>query len=256
MNQNASAGWVRPLQMLRQLAQTRAVVEEVCDFCSARLAPSHRHLLEVTPRRIVCVCDPCALTFQGATGGRYKLVPRQVRRLADFRVTDAQWDSLALPINLAFLFHSSPQGKVVALYPSPAGVTESLLPLAHWQSLVKDNPILEQLEPDVEALLINRIGATREYYLAPIDWCFELTGVIRLQWRGLSGGTAVWKEIGSFFEKLRAIGTGSGPRVESGLVPPGPVTESPSRVQLRTRGSLDETTSETPAASRKDGARA
>ncbi len=168
MNQKAIAGWAPPLETLRQLAQARTVAEEVCDFCSARLAPIHRHLLEIVPRKIVCVCDACALTFQGVAGGRYKLVPRVAKRLAQFRVTDAQWDSLALPINLVFIFHSTPQQKVVALYPSPAGVTESLLPRAHWNALEADNPVLAQLEPDVEALLINRTGNTREYYLVPI----------------------------------------------------------------------------------------
>ena len=55
------------------------------------------------------------------------------------------------------------------------------------------------MEPDVEALLINRVGPAREYFLAPIDECYRLVGLIRLHWRGLSGGTEVWKEIQGFF---------------------------------------------------------
>ncbi len=68
------------------------------------------------------------------------------------------------------------------------------------------------MEPDVEALLANRIEQGHdqgggegggEYYLAPIDKCYELVGLIRAQWRGLSGGPEVWKQIGLFFEELK-----------------------------------------------------
>ena len=99
--------------------------------------------------------------------------------------------------------------RVSALYPSPAGATESLLPLEAWNSIVQNNPVLQQMEPDVEALLVNRVGLARgaapaEYYVVPIDACYQLVGLIRLHWRGLSGGTEVWKEIGDFFTRLRS----------------------------------------------------
>jgi hypothetical protein len=69
--------------------------------------------------------------------------------------------------------------------------------------LVAENPVLGHLEPDVEALLVNRVCDSREYFLAPIDACYELVGVIRTHWRGLSGGAAVWQEIASFFSRLK-----------------------------------------------------
>lgn len=93
---------------------------------------------------------------------------------------------------------------MTAMYPSPAGATESLLPLTAWSTLVADNPVLGQLESDVEALLVNRVGESREYFLAPIDACYELVGLIRMHWRGLSGGEAVWQEISRFFSRLKA----------------------------------------------------
>jgi hypothetical protein len=47
------------------------------------------------------------------------------------------------------------------------------------------------------------VGTARDYFLAPIDACFELVGLIRLHWRGLSGGTEAWREIEAFFARLR-----------------------------------------------------
>ena len=113
-----------------------------------------------------------------------------------------------IPINMAFFFYSTPDKRVVALYPSPAGPIESLLPLDAWNDIVQENPALGQMEPDVEALLANRIGQSRgageaEYFIAPIDECYKLVGLIRGSWRGFSGGTEVWLSIGKFFTALK-----------------------------------------------------
>jgi hypothetical protein len=126
-----------------------------------------------------------------------------VRLLDGFAMSEGQWESLSVPINLAFFFHSTPAGRVVAFYPSPAGATESLLPLESWQELIVVNPILQTMQADCEALLVNRCGERHDYFLVPIDKCYELVGVIRMKWTGLSGGTEVWREIARFFEKLR-----------------------------------------------------
>lgn len=155
-------------------------------------------------RQIVCACDPCALRFENVPGGRFKLIPRDAKAMPDFRITDGEWDGLGLPINLAFLFHSTPASKVLALFPSPAGATEALLPAIAWERLVENNPALARMEPDVEALLVNRVRTAREYYLAPIDACFRLVGLIRMHWRGLHGGDTVWQQIDEFFTRLRA----------------------------------------------------
>jgi hypothetical protein len=77
------------------------------------------------------------------------------------------------------------------------------LPLEAWQELEQANPVLCELAPDVEALLVNRAGNARDYYRAPIDVCFKLVGLIRAHWHGLSGGTEVWREIARFFADLR-----------------------------------------------------
>ena len=63
------------------------------------------------------------------------------RLLADFQISDAEWDSLLIPINLAFFFENSLNSRVGALYPSPAGATESLLPLEAWTSIRAKQPV-------------------------------------------------------------------------------------------------------------------
>ena len=73
---------------------------------------------------------------------------------------------------------------------------------------------MQTLEPDVEALLVNRIGrnpghgtsnseSAAGYFLVPIDECYKLVGLIRAHWRGLSGGQDVWKQIEQFFVDLK-----------------------------------------------------
>ena len=176
---------------------------ERCELCSVRLVPGHRHLLEMATRKIVCACDGCTTAFLPVVGGRFKVIPRDARALSNFQISDADWESLALPINLAFFYYATPNEKMTAMYPSPAGATESLLPLTAWEAIVRQNPTLAKLEPDVEALLVHRAGEAREYFIVPIDKCFELVGMIRMHWRGFTGGEEVWQEIGRFFDGLR-----------------------------------------------------
>jgi hypothetical protein len=155
--------------------------------------------------------------FSGQAGTKYKRVPREARILSDFHLTDGQWDGLMVPIDMAFFFYSTPLGKLVALYPSPAGPTESLLSLESWEEVAAVNPILNKMEPDVEALLVNRVRGAREYYLAPIDECYKLVGLIRANWRGLSGGAEAWKAINDFFSDLKSRSKSEPPAVAGGL---------------------------------------
>jgi Family of unknown function (DUF5947) len=191
---------------LRQFARRRSAVER-CEMCGRELAVEHQHLIEPEKRKLVCACDACAILFTTQAGTKLRRVPRRIRFLPDFRMSDSQWNALMIPIEMAFFFHSSPHGRVIAFYPSPAGATESLLELETWNDVVNDNPALAEMTPDVEALLVNRVGATRgvpaQYYIAPIDECYKLVGLIRLNWHGLSGGTEMWREITSYFSALK-----------------------------------------------------
>ena len=180
-----------------------ARADETCELCSVALYGNHRHLLEANSRGIVCACDPCALRFHDVLDGRYKLIPRDARALPDFEMTDLQWVAFGIPIGLAFIFRDGSDGRHVALYPSPAGVTESDVPEDAWEDVSAANPILDQMKDGVEALLVNRLDDAKLHFIAPIDKCYELSGLIRLHWRGFTGGEEVWSEVGAFFERLQ-----------------------------------------------------
>ena len=196
------------LASLRRFVRPR-VVQERCELCDAGLAVEHAHLLELSKRRLVCACDACSILFDSQGAAAFRRVPRRIQFLPDFRLPDAVWEDLHLPIDLAFFLHSTPAGRVIALYPSPAGATESLVPLEAWQTLAEDNPIVRDFEPDVEALLVNRVKGARECYRTGIDECYKLVGLIRTHWRGLWGGQAAWDAIDRFFADLKER---SGPR--------------------------------------------
>ena len=190
----------------RKEAASAASQEEYCDLCGQTIPsdPEHRHLMEVATREIMCVCRPCSILFDSAAAseGRYRIVPERLLNLEDFQMSDAQWESLRVPVDMAFFFYNTPAGKVVAYYPSPMGPTESLLELQTWEDLETDNPLLKDMERDVEALLVNRARGASDHFLVPIDECYKLVGLIRTRWRGFSGGREVWDDITRFFEEL------------------------------------------------------
>ena len=136
----------------------KAAALEHCDLCGEPIPPEHRHLLEVSTREMMCACRPCSILFdrEAASEGRYRLVPDRRLFLEDFEMSDAQWDSLRIPVDMAFFFYSTPAERVVAFYPSPMGPTESLLKLSAWEELETHNPVLKGMKRDVEALLVNR----------------------------------------------------------------------------------------------------
>ncbi len=192
--------------MARAAAAEQAAAAEHCELCGVPIAPEHRHVLELRTRELRCACRACSLLFDrdAAGGGHLRLVPDRRLRLEGFELGDELWDALRIPVDMAFFFESSSEGRAMAYYPSPAGPTESLLALEAWTDLVAANPVLATLAPDVEALLVNRARGAREHFLVGIDECYRLVGLIRTWWRGFTGGAEVWGELARFFEDLDA----------------------------------------------------
>lgn len=197
------------LASLQQFVRKPRESPAFCELCGVQLAQQHSHLLELNNRQITCACEPCAILFVDNATQPYRRIPRELRRLHTFAMDDHEWDSLLIPIKLAFFVNDSKAGRVVAQYPSPAGAMESSLDLEYWQAIVARNPVLNSFAPDVEALLVNRVSDPPQYFRAPIDLSYYLVGTIRKHWRGLSGGSEVWKKIDQFFCELNAASGGS-----------------------------------------------
>lgn len=185
------------------VVKTEDDAQERCDLCSTTVPPDHRHMLNLYERQIVCVCESCWALRSGDP--EFRPTGNRTLWLEDFQLPEELWAQFRIPIGLAFFMHSSVTNCVVALYPSPAGATESELHFETWDRLVTMNPVLSRLEPDAEALIVNRMGDTPAFAIAPIDRCYMLVGLVKTAWEGISGGASVEKAIEGYFRDLRAV---------------------------------------------------
>ena len=179
---------------------------ERCEMCATEVSAAHSHVADLEQSSLMCVCRACYLLFTYGTagGGRYRGVPDRYARDPSRPLSVAEWDDLQIPVGLAFFLNSSQRGEVGGFYPSPAGATECLLDLQAWARLADAHPLLHAAEPDVEAVLISRGGAGVEYFIVPIDACYELAGRMRMLWKGFDGGTEARESIEEFLAGVRA----------------------------------------------------
>ncbi|MYT27759.1 DUF5947 family protein [Streptomyces sp. MspMP-M5] len=197
----------RPAAAHRGLRRFRAPAPpppERCELCGTELSGRHRHLVDTRNRGLACACPPCALLFErpGAGAGQFRTVPDRCLTDPGHRLDDAIWDRLRIPVGVAFLLDNSALGRVVALYPSPAGATESELDPAAWQSVRDATRLAGLLAPDVEALLLHRDDGRTDCHLIPVDLAYELTGRLRLLWRGFDGGAEAHAALADFFAEI------------------------------------------------------
>ncbi len=195
------------LQRLARAAPRAAPsAAERCELCAAPIDVEHRHLLDVHARRLGCACRACGTLFDRAEAGgkHYRLVPDRLWYLEECGRDDALWARTGMPVGLGFLVRSTSLATVLACFPSPAGPTESPIDGAAWDALVADHAGLAQIEPDVEALLVNRVRGARDHWLAPLDVCVGLVGLVRTHWRGFSGGGELQRRLDDYFAQLRA----------------------------------------------------
>ncbi|MGH3209337.1 MAG: DUF5947 family protein [Trebonia sp.] len=195
---------------------------ERCELCGEQLGAEHPHMVDLQRRSIACACKACSLLFT-RPGGRYSTVPDRVRQDPTAPLTDAEWAELQIPVGIAFFFFNSALGRVIASYPSSAGVTECELDLAAWDRLAEDHPLLGALAPDVEAILVvggsPREATPIETFLVPIDVCYSLAGALRLEWHGFDGGSEVRRILADLLASLR--------KRARPLVPAGAMTATP-----------------------------
>jgi uncharacterized protein DUF5947 len=187
------------ISALRRFARERPPRIERCELCGTPIGPRHDHLVDPRQHQLKCACQACAVLFPQHADAKFRRVTPRAELLAEFKLSDARWDSLGLPIGLAF-FLAAGKG-IAAFYPGPAGATESLVSLDAWEEIARENALV--LAPDVEALLVHRVGKEREHYLVSVDHCYRLVGILRKSWRGFSGGEEAATHIRHFFDELR-----------------------------------------------------
>ncbi|WP_405431471.1 DUF5947 family protein [Micromonospora sp. NBC_00617] len=195
------------LQRAIRRAGQRAATVDRCGMCAGPVRPEHRHVWDEQDGELMCACTPCSLLFEreAAGGGRYQLLPTRGRRL-----TGLSADELGVPVGLVF-FVKQPDGRVLGHYPSPLGTTESEIHAGAWRAIEARSPALAELTPRLEAFLVwtgtphgggqQRHGGDQQW-VVPLDDCFRLVALIRQHWTGMSGGSAVWREIAKFFDDL------------------------------------------------------
>ncbi|MEV1065704.1 DUF5947 family protein [Streptomyces sp. NPDC050263] len=190
---------------LRRFLTPRPPRPERCELCAAAVPDDHRHLVDTEKRALACACTACALLMEapGVAAGRFRAVPNRYLTDPAHRLDDGAWDALQIPVGVAFFFRNAALDRLVALYPSPAGATESELEPATWTEVLGGSRLAELLEADVEALLLRRSEGRIECHLVPIDICYELVGRMRLLWQGFDGGAEARAALDAFFDDVR-----------------------------------------------------
>ncbi|MFJ4681975.1 DUF5947 family protein [Streptomyces sp. NPDC088789] len=200
----APAPPTRPDHGLRRFLTDRPPQPQRCGLCATPVADSgHRHLVDTEQRSLMCACPSCFLLMEqpGAGGGRFRPVPDRWLTDPAHHLDDSTWDRLRIPVGVAFFFRNAPLDRLVALYPSPAGATESELDPETWNAVLGRSALARLLRDDVEALLLRRTGDGCRCYLVPIDACYELVGRMRMLWQGFDGGAEARAALDAFFAR-------------------------------------------------------
>jgi hypothetical protein len=164
----------------------------------------HRHLVDTERRVLACSCVACAMLFDRPTagGGRFRTVPSRYLSDPSWDVAPGGWEALGVPVGIAFFFRNSALDRMVALYPSPAGATESEVDPGTWHEVFGGSALAHALTPDVEALLVRRDEGRAICHLVPVDAAYELVGRLRLHWQGFDGGSQAHAELDAFFDDV------------------------------------------------------
>ncbi|CAM4399429.1 hypothetical protein MB901379_01687 [Mycobacterium basiliense] len=196
-----------PYDVLTRITGSRRPPEpagERCEMCAENIPDEHQHVVNVADRQLMCVCRACYLLFTDATAKlRYRAVPERYLWFCDFALDRRAWETLQIPVGVAFFFTNSELGRTVAFYPGPAGACECELDLELWNAIGQADNRVALLADDVEALLVRvpELGEPQSY-LVPIDACYEFTGRLRVLWRGFDGGQQARTFIDDFFTQI------------------------------------------------------
>lgn len=195
----------RGFRMLASILSKAVSSQERCELCRVEIERVHRHLVNTDTREILCACRACSLLFynKGAGSGYYRLIPERILNLNPDHRWRELFDLLEIPVGVVFFFFNSSLSRYVALYPGPAGATESILDTSAWEKFSRDDPDLLGIEDDIEAVIVRSDISSINAFIVPIDQCYSLVGNLRKQWRGFDGGAEAKAIINVFFNTLR-----------------------------------------------------
>ena len=112
--------------------------------------------------------------------------------LEGFELRRRAMGQFQIPIGLAFFMRSERHRRGGGFLSKPGrGDGVRARASSAWEELIARNPAVADLEPDAEALMVNRLSDPPEYVIAPIDQCYALVGLIKSRWEGISGGDAL-----------------------------------------------------------------
>ena len=134
-------------------------------------------------RRIICTCESCL----AMRAGDRELRPTGTRIvwLDDFDLPDEIWASFWIPIGLAFFIDSTRDRRLDGALPEPRRRDRVGARARHLGAAADAEPGADgTLEADVEALIVNRMTEPHEHVIAPIDECYRLVGMIKVELGG------------------------------------------------------------------------
>jgi hypothetical protein len=74
---------------------------EQCELYGSRLGAAHPRLVDPAIRCLLCACESRVGKIAAAPCNEYRIVPGGPRLLPDFQMTDAEWEALRPPIDMA-----------------------------------------------------------------------------------------------------------------------------------------------------------
>ena len=130
----------------------------------------------------------------------------------DFSFSQAQWDDLAIPVDLVFLFQQSDARRMSTRHGGSSRATpvRPARPSPSWTSPPgRRSPRRTRRSPTSSPTSRPyscgaTATATFTCLVVPIDACYELVGLVRQYWAGFQGGDEVWQRIDEFFDQLLA----------------------------------------------------
>ena len=208
--------------------------EEHCEFCATGIPSGHGHVADLEQSSLACACRACYLLFTASPGrlgprpgsGTPGASPRRGSALPlgpgplpaatrPGRCPPLEWDELQIPVGLAFFLNSSERGAWAAstrARPAPPNAPWTWPRGSAWRPRIRcwarRNPTWRPC-----CCAATADASEAEYFIVPIDVCYELAGRMRMLWKGFDGGSEARASIDEFLagvrQRAREAGQGS-----------------------------------------------